>query len=446
MLDNDFACRELTELVRETVETSDALASKRHEQLFISLVRNQKQRRVHRRRVQLASGLAVLAAAAGLVIAFTSFSLSRDFSFVVGNSLHAYVPGEQGDWIQADAGETMEIRFDQGSRFRVKDGCAARIVEAGTEQVTIELSHGNIAADVKGNHRTNWKINAGPFTVTVLGTAFDVYWNSASNALDVKVERGAVLVQGAGLSRHGVRLLAGQQLAANGRSGEIMVKSPAKEAFDVPSPSGVSANRFAADTADGEFTEFTDSEKIIAAESEGASEGSEVNDLKLHGEKQPFSKASRGDWQSLYRSHQFELAIAAAEKTGLSKLYRTADAQSLWNLADAARNARRVAISNEALIALRKRFGTGNKARLSAFIIGRSAMDASHNLTVAAQWFQTYLAESPGGAMSEEVHGRLMTIYSEMARLDAAKRIAQQYLRQYPSGLYVDRAKQVLQR
>jgi ferric-dicitrate binding protein FerR (iron transport regulator)/TolA-binding protein len=429
MLDDDFACRELTEIVREHLDAEDMLASKRHEQLFVSLVRNQTSRKQQKKRARVVLGIAAVAAVAVLSVAAAMLMAPGELAFRVGNEGRTFVPGEPGTWVQADLGETMEIRFDQGSRFKVNDGCAARVVESGQQAVTIELSKGDISADVKGNKRTRWKINAGPFTVTVLGTAFDVSWDAASTDFDVNVRRGAVLVQGAGLSRYGVRLLAGQRLAANGRSGDVSMSSPQHIA-------GGTDSRLSGIEMSGDSVDSTDEHDTLS---------SELIDRDKRVGKDQSSRGGKRPWVALYRQGRFEDAISAAEKEGLSKMYGTADAQTLWNLADAARNARRVGISNDSLLALRKRFPASRKAKLAAFIIGRSAMDVSGNLSVATQWFQMYLTESPNGPMVEEVHGRLMTVYSRMNRPAAAKRIAAQYLQRYPGGLYAGRAKQVLQ-
>ena len=436
MLDNDFACRELAEAVRETLDAKDVLASKRHEQLFVSLVRNQKYRKQQKRKVRVGLGIAAVAAAAAIIVSLSVAFAPGDLTFKVGNIATAFVPGEPGDWVQADAGEMIEIRFDQGSRFKVQDGCAARVVESGEKAVTIELSQGDISADVKGNKKTRWRINAGPFTVTVLGTAFDVSWDAASNAFDVKVRRGAVLVQGAGLSRHGVRLLAGQQLAANGRSGDVSLTSPVTD---------TSATELGDDTGDAlrGTNDLADVDTLAFAE--GSDDASDLIIPRKHSGKVHVERVHKYSWMNHYAEGRFADAVLAAEKEGLSTLYKTADAQTLWNLADAARNARRVAVSNDSLLAIRQRFPSGKKARLAAFILGRSAMDVSGNTSVAAQWFQTYLTESPNGPMAEEVYGRLMTIYIKLNRKDAAHHIASQYLQRFPTGLYTRRAKQVLQ-
>ncbi|MBN2714605.1 MAG: FecR domain-containing protein [Deltaproteobacteria bacterium] len=437
MLDDDFACRELTEAVREVLDAKDMLASKRHEQLFVTLVRNQQRRRQKKRQARIGLGIAAIAAAAALIFSVALALTPGDLRFKVGSAATSFVSGEPGAWVQADASD-IEILFEQGSRFRVQEGCAARVVESGEEAVTIELSQGDIFADVKGNKKTNWRITAGPFTVTVLGTAFDVSWDAATNALDVNVRRGVVLVQGAGLRHHGVRLFAGQQLAANGRSGDVSLTSPAVGQTSPMASAVANTGHIGA----WESERATDFEAEFA---EGSDDASDLIMPKKPQEKPHAYRSVKRPWVVHYREGRFAEAVLAAEKEGLSTLYRTADAQTLWNLADAARNARRVSVSNDSLIALRRRFPAGNKAKLAAFIIGRSAMDVAGNATVAAQWFQTYLSESPNGDMTEEVYGRLMTIYTRTNRSAAAKRIASKYLIQYPKGLYAARAKQVLQ-
>ena len=85
MLDNDFACRELAEVVREKLDAEDVLASKRHEQLFVSLVRNQKYRKRQKQKVRLGIGVAAVAAAAAVILAVSLAVAPGDLRFKVGN-------------------------------------------------------------------------------------------------------------------------------------------------------------------------------------------------------------------------------------------------------------------------------------------------------------------------------------------------------------------------
>ncbi|MBN2342065.1 MAG: FecR domain-containing protein [Deltaproteobacteria bacterium] len=431
MLDNDFACRTLAEAVRGNLEeTSREETYMRHERMFVSMATQQNVHRLKRKAVVVGAFAAGLAAAAALLISvLISSSPTNEFSFVVGDT---GTEGSPGDWIETSTGETTEIRFSQGTCMRVEENGAARIVESNKEAVTIELSRGTVMAEVNGNKHTRWRVNAGPFTVTVLGTVFDVTWDAEASNLDVQVSRGKVLVQGAGLSEHGVTLLAGQHLAANGRTGDIAMNSK---------PCVADTSSEETEALMSESGESLQNEKSVSAANDSQ------RDAAVGARKSGASK-SKGQmtWQTYYRNKQFSAAIAAAQRQGLAQLYRTADSGELWQLADAARNAGQVKISNDALLSLRNRFNQTTKAKLAAFIIGRSAMDASHSPSIAAQWFQTYLTESPSGSMAEEVHGRLMTIYTQTNRLSAAKRIASQYVSRYPQGLYINQAHQVLQK
>lgn len=447
MLDNDCSCKKITETVTGTLvktlnnrvaEGAVGESFKRREQLFVSMAVQQQIRHARNRAITMGMAAVALAAAAVLFFGWVVAPSSNELPFVVENT---DAPGKAGDWVETGIGESKGIRFEQGTRIQVGSDGAARIVESNKESVTLELSRGTMLADVKGNQQTRWKVNAGPFTVTVLGTVFDVTWDDRDSQLGVNVAQGIVWVQGAGLSEHGVRLLAGQQLRANGRSGVIEMNVPSdSEPSEKKGAPATSAN---SDFGIGDAETRGGGDQKMFRDNWSRPKTRKRNSYRGHGAP---SKSGMGDsWEHHYKNKRFKDAVWAAERQGLNELYGSLSARELWHLADAARNAGRVTISNEALISLRNRFGKSKKARLAAFLIGRSAMDSSHSPTIASQWFERYLSEAPNGDMAEEAFGRLMTIYSQMNKLGMAQQIATQYLDRYPSGLYARRAQQLLQ-
>src|SRR5204863_3461641 len=57
----------------------------------------------------------------------------------------------------------------------------------------------------------SWKVAAGPYDVHVTGTAFDVSWSNQTQAFDLRMETGAVIVMGP-LAAAGIPLRAGQHM------------------------------------------------------------------------------------------------------------------------------------------------------------------------------------------------------------------------------------------
>jgi hypothetical protein len=203
-------------------DLGDGASAKRLQEqrdLFVSLVdeTDLEERKLNPRAIV---AVAVLVAAGLLGLLF----LGDDdhIAFWVGQEEAA---GKTGVWFEAPSDEPFLVRFDQGSLVMLKSRTTARVAKSTSEEVTIDLSQGELEADIHGNHRTLWQVEAGPFRITVLGTVFSVGWDVKSKVLDVEVNRGVVLVQGAGLSEHGVKVAKGHHLRADSRTGAMALKA-----------------------------------------------------------------------------------------------------------------------------------------------------------------------------------------------------------------------------
>jgi hypothetical protein len=60
--------------------------------------------------------------------------------------------------------------------------------------------------------------------------------------------------------------------------------------------------------------------------------------------------------------------------------------------------------------------------------------------SAALRWYDTYLAEAPGGPFAGDALGRKMVI-SSRGSPTAARALAQEYLRRFPSGTYASAAR-----
>src|SRR3989442_8933 len=65
-----------------------------------------------------------------------------------------------------------------------------------------------------------WLIDAGPYSVHVIGPEFDIKWLASDEVLDLHLLKGAIVVRGP-LARDGIAMEAGAHLFANVRKGEI---------------------------------------------------------------------------------------------------------------------------------------------------------------------------------------------------------------------------------
>src|SRR5690606_15871064 len=72
-----------------------------------------------------------------------------------------------------------------------------------------------------------------------------------------------------------------------------------------------------------------------------------------------------------------------------------------------ARDHGRPELARDALLALRKKHGTHGE---TAYLLGKVHADQLNSPAEAIRWFDTYLSESPQGALAEQALGRLVEL------------------------------------
>ena len=147
---------------------------------------------------------------------------------------------------------------------------------------------------------------------------------------------------------------------------------------------------------------------------------------------------ARGDFQGV---------LADAEQNGLTRTLDTASVDELNALADAARYVRRNDVARRTLLAALDRFPHSGTARDAAFFLGGLAEEESGVAArkAALEWYQRYMAESPGGTYAAQALGRQMILVHQLRGAAAARPIAAAYLQRFPSGPYAAPAKKLLQ-
>lgn len=130
----------------------------------------------------------------------------------------------------------------------------------------------------------------------------------------------------------------------------------------------------------------------------------------------------------------------AVMAVGFGRVLGESSGADLLLLADSARFSGDTGHAKQALMAAR---GKGEKGR-TAFLLGKIAADASSSPGEAAQWFETYLAEAPGGGLAEQALGRLIELYRRTGRSGQAQAAATKYLAKYPEGGYAKAARSAL--
>ena len=245
-------------------------------------------------------------------------------------------------------------------------------------------------AHVRVTHRpaAKWVVDAGPYSVHVVGTEFDVRWSGSEEVLDVHLHHGAVIVRGP-LASGGLAMEAGQRLVANVKEGEIFLDAS-------PARPGESAAELLAEP--GEAPQPVQPSKIEppAAAPAPAHHTSRSRAGALH--VAPAATVDEASWSKLIAQGDFRGVLSDAERRGLERTLTAGSAADLTALADAARYLRRGELARRAYLAERERFPR-SAGREAAFFLGGLSEDESGVTArkAALEWYERYLAESPHG-------------------------------------------------
>ncbi len=418
--------------------------------------------------VRLSTRIALLAAAASIAAtAFCLFSLKStpkqadvDIPFRVGPGR---VVGVIGRWIDSPSKEDTVLSFENGTGILLKRGASAQVVSSNQKSVQISLKGGELDANVHGNGVTEWSIEAGPFRVNVVGTVFTVVWNQHDEIIDVKVDRGTVIVQGAEIGNRGIQVSGGHHFRAYQKTG-LNAQMPINSHYYNPKAVALMSTKIDRDNGTVSWVDGPDVEdSVVSSRPEGGAEKLS-NDHRaqadafykkvsrstrrnmsdnLRNPRKSKAAMSKTKWLIYYKRAQYALALEEAEKLGIESLLKRLDIQNLWKLAHAAYAGGRDDIAVKTLIACRSRFGSHRKAKTSAFLLGRIYFDQAGDPITASKWFNTYLSEDPEGYYAEEALGRLIVIFDRNKNEMDAKRYAQDYLKKYPNGIFKENARLV---
>ncbi len=383
----------------------------------------------------------VSAAAAACILALGGALYARwasaSIAYQIGDGVDA---ASSAEWVQNTKPAVLPIRFDNGSLFLLDEGSTAKVVESDRRLVRIDLRSGAVSANVQGNGRTEWVVAAGPYRVKVLGTAFKVTWQDGRR-LRVSVTRGRVSVQGNGVGDGGVVLAAGQTLLSSDQNTRIFKTADApSEAERDDRPETASPTLRLHESPPRDADDATAEHNLLPGKrpageaSRGATAASAQADTEGVGKTKDTLDAT--DWAAAARSMTRAEFRTAAD---------TADQGELWHLGDAARRARRFEEAGLLFVAIRERFPDTERAAVSAFLLGKTALDANGDAKTAVRWLRVYLDEAPAGDLAEEALGRLMEAYRSLGRRGEATAVAHDYLKQFPKGTYKGEATRLLE-
>jgi hypothetical protein len=321
-------------------------------------------------------------------------------------------------YVSPSSSKQAKVRFSEGSEFEVEPGSRLRIAEAGRKAVKAVLETGASRVRIASRSTVGWKIEAGPFSVSPGAVASLMVEWIADELLRVSIFEGETSVTG---TPSPLFLRAGQRLSANAKDGTVEV-GPIAAVL----PLGPSAS---AAIDSGPLDEPGPPHGTASAVSPALA---------------PPGGSKRLSWTDSVAAGDYAAVLLDAERRGVSAVLGEGSLSELVALADAARLSGRNDLARRALLSQRARFPRAGAAKDAAFFLGRIADDHELSPASAIPWYDTYLSEAPHGHFAAEAFGRKMVAISKQSGRSAAKDMAAEYLKRFPSGPHVSVARELL--
>ncbi|MBC8133656.1 MAG: FecR domain-containing protein [Deltaproteobacteria bacterium] len=370
------------------------------------------------------------------------------------------------------------ILFSEGSEITLGDSARARVENLTGDGGRVVVESGSVHARIVPLQRARWLVDAGPYTIRVTGTAFNVKWSWADERLDIQMDRGSVIVTGP-LAPAGVTLTAGMSLVAHPGSGLTMgggagrggVATVARVPSTSPSSSPVSSTSMKGAALDEALAAPLPAHALPAMNAvarPGDRARPATRQKPVFGSTDPAPRAvgatatatstSTSPLDSLPSGHEpwdRQLArgnvngiLADAEAQGIDRVLMSVSGRELSALADAARYGHRPALARRVLLSVRDRFPRSAESREAAFFLGALAEDAAAvgtggGVAAALDWYERYARESANGRYAAQALGRRMVITHRLKGMAAARPIAHEYLDRYPGGPYAPAARKL---
>jgi ferric-dicitrate binding protein FerR (iron transport regulator) len=328
--------------------------------------------------------------------------------------------GEVGVYYAAPPELALPIVFSDGSAVVVQPRGGVRVQRADASHVALFLETGRARFDVNPRSGATWQISAGPYTVKLTGTSFDLTWSAVNTTFELVMHSGSVSVRGPGIE-------SGIVVKDKRRFTSRVTTDLSRPASSATASAGESASAGADRTAPGADadpdSESSDPERKAGLDRRGTN---------------PSSKEPAASWITLAAKGDYAEIVRAAEKQGLEAAISSVNVDELRALADAARFTGRTELAQRTLLAIRSRFPRTKAATAAAFIIGR-LRDGAGDPRSAVTWYDRYLAE--GGPLAAEAQGRRMIALDRIGNREGSRKAAHDYVRRFPDGPYIQQAR-----
>jgi hypothetical protein len=418
-------CAPTAELVKLAREELGEMSARQRAEGYAKL---NARRSPERNRARLALSLAAALAVAAVLFIGHRW-LTRDH----GVPLSYAIEGgriEAGGTIEANGAAEPTLRFSDGTEVVFLAGARGRVRSVDEHGARIALT-GKAKVEVVHWRGAHWLFDAGPFLITVKGTAFTAEWREADEQLEVVLKTGSVAVSGP-LSDEAITLRAGQRLLISTREKEVVIRD-LDAISETRAASSVAPRPWEGlDNAPPSPIEARPSEKPAHRPAPAATAASAAPSAP--------ASATASNWTAELAAGHFATILRQAEQRGLETALAEMSSDDLAALADAARYSRREDVARRALAAQRRRFPQSARANDAAFLLGRLEETAGHP-ELALAWYERCLTEPRRGTYTSEALGRKMTVVQRLYGAARARPIADEYLRRFENGTYAAAAR-----
>jgi len=321
----------------------------------------------------------------------------------------------EGGYLSGRAG--IKVFFNEGSTFELASGTRGRVRAIANDEVRLALEHGTSSLQITRSRARRWLIEAGPFVVTVKGTAFTVTWEPTSERFELRLRDGHVLVSGPTVGK-ALSLSPGERLVVSVPRAEAVISEDLSEQSGRPP-------------------------EVTAGPVVGLTRAAATKPAArplVTGAPASTSAGTRR-WVAQLASGHWDEILADVDRDGVDATLEGAASEDLFALADAARYRRRIDLARAALLAHRRRFPGSPRALDAIFLLGRVEELRDQTADRAIAWYDAYLSEAPAGTYAAEALGRKMILINERRGPEAARPIADAYLLRFPNGSYARSAR-----